>query len=84
MESITKIFVYFVKIIPANQAGEYFGLMDICGKGAAFMGTAIVSSVSQLTGSMNTGVGTIAILFLIGLIFFRMSVKAEGNTYEDK
>lgn len=69
---------YFVKIIPANQAGEYFGLMDICGKGAAFMGTAIVSSVSQLTGSMNTGVGTIAILFLIGLIFFRMSVKAEG------
>ena len=75
---------YFTKIIPAKQAGEYFGLLDICGKGAAFMGTAIVSSVSQLTGSMNTGVGAIAVLFVIGLIFFRMSVKAEGNTYEDK
>ena len=23
---------YFAKIIPAEQAGEYFGLMDICGK----------------------------------------------------
>ncbi|MBQ9990551.1 MAG: MFS transporter [Lachnospiraceae bacterium] len=69
---------YFTKIIPANQAGEYFGLLDICGKGAAFMGTAIVSLVSQLTGSMNTGVGAIAVLFVIGLIFFRMSVKAEG------
>ena len=69
---------YFTKIIPPKQAGEYFGLLDICGKGAAFMGTAIVSLVSQITGSMNKGVGAIAVLFLIGLIFFRMSVKAEG------
>lgn len=69
---------YFTKIIPPKQAGEYFGLLDICGKGAAFMGTAIVSLVSQITGSMNKGVGAIAVLFLIGLIFFRMSVKAES------
>lgn len=70
---------YFTKIIPAKQAGEYFGLMDICGKGAAFMGTALVSAVSQVTGSMNKGVGTIAVLFVIGLIFFRLSVKAEDE-----
>ena len=25
---------YFTKIIPAEKSGEYFGLMDICGKGA--------------------------------------------------
>ena len=24
---------YFARIIPANQSGEYFGLLDICGKG---------------------------------------------------
>ena len=30
---------YFTKIIPAEQSGEYFGLMDICGKGASFLGT---------------------------------------------
>lgn len=62
---------YFTKIIPAEQSGEYFGLMDICGKGAAFLGTTIVSVVSQLTGSINIGVGMIAILFLIGLYIFR-------------
>ncbi len=73
---------YFTKIIPAAQAGEYFGLMDICGKGAAFMGTALVSAVSQVTGSMNKGVGTIAVLFIIGLIFFRLSVKAEASEEE--
>ena len=70
---------YFTKIIPANQSGEFFGLMDICGKGAAFMGTAIVSAVSQMTGSMNAGVGMIAILFVIGFLIFRCAVKAESS-----
>ena len=68
---------YFTKIIPANRAGEYFGLMDICGKGAAFIGTAMVSSISQLTGDINKGVGAIAVFFIFGMIFFRMSVKEE-------
>ncbi len=66
---------YFTKIIPAEQSGEYFGLLDICGKGAAFLGTTIVSVVSQITGSMSTGVGMIAILFVIGFVLFRMAAK---------
>ena len=69
---------YFTKIIPSERAGEYFGLMDICGKGAAFIGTAVVSGVSQLTGDINKGVGAIAVFFVLGLIFFRISVKAEN------
>ena len=66
---------YFTKIIPAEQSGEYFGLLDICGKGAAFLGTTIVSVVSQITGSMSTGVGMIALLFVIGFVLFRMAAK---------
>ena len=69
---------YFTRIIPAKRAGEYFGLLDICGKGAAFIGTAVVSGVSQLTGDINKGVGAIAIFFVVGMILFRMSVKAEN------
>ena len=69
---------YFTKIIPPQKAGEYFGLMDICGKGASFLGTAVVSGVSQITGSLNKGVGIIAVFFVIGIIFFRMSVKAPN------
>ena len=34
---------HFAKIIPAEKSGEYFGLFDICGKGASFLGTMIVS-----------------------------------------
>ena len=72
---------YFTKIIPADQSGEYFGLMDICGKGAAFLGTIVVSRGSQLTGSVNAGVGSIAIFFIIGLILFRMAVKTKADDF---
>ena len=69
---------YFAKIIPAEQAGEYFGLMDICGKGAAFLGTTVVGVVTQLTGSMSRGVAMISLLFMFGIVFFNMAMKA-GN-----
>ncbi len=66
---------YFARIIPANQSGEYFGLLDICGKGASFMGTTVVSVVSQLTGNISLGVGMIALLFLVGLFLFRKAAN---------
>lgn len=68
---------YFTRIIPPKQSGEFFGLMDICGKGASFMGTTLVSIVSQLSGSINTGVGMIAILFIVGMILFRITVRIK-------
>lgn len=52
--------------------------MDICGKGASFVRTTIVSAVSQLTGSVNKGVAVIAVLFVIGIILFRTAVKMDG------
>ena len=73
---------YLGKIIPAEQSGEYYGLMDICGKGASFVGTTLVAVMSQLTEGMefrlfglpiaNTGiaVGSIAVLFAIGFVIF--------------
>ena len=66
---------YFGKIIPAEKAGEYFGLYDICGKGAAILGTTLVSVMSQITGKMNVGVSAISVLFVIGFLLFRRAVK---------
>ncbi len=73
---------YLGKIIPAEQSGEYYGLMDIFGKGASFVGTTLVAAVSQATAGWdlrkygipieNEGlaVGTLVILFAIGFILF--------------
>lgn len=71
---------YFAKIVPAEKSGEYFGLMDICGKGAAFLGTTLVAAVSQATGSMNLGVAVISVLFLAGLLVFRKAAALNQET----
>ena len=73
---------YLGKIIPAERSGEFFGLMDIFGKGASFVGMTLVSIVSQVTAGMevellgirlqneNLAVGTLIILFAVGYILF--------------
>lgn len=71
---------YFAKIIPAEKSGEYFGIMDIFGKGASFLGTMLVGMISQITGSTNQGVAVLAVLFLLGLVFFKMAcTKSRGE-----
>lgn len=67
---------HFARIIPPEKSGEYFGLFDICGKGASFLGTMIVSVGTQLTGSANVGVGSLLALFILGLVLFRLSCRA--------
>lgn len=71
---------HFAKIIPADKSGEYFGLFDICGKGASFLGTMLVSFASQLTGSPNIGIASLIVLFILGLILFIKSSKMDEGT----
>ena len=68
---------YFTKIIPAEKSGEYFGLMDICGKGASFLGTTVISLIAQFTGKVNIGVGAISLFFVLGMIVFKMATAEE-------
>lgn len=66
---------YFAKIIPADKSGEFFGIYDICGKGASFIGTAMVGFLAQVTGHMNVGIAGVACMFVIGFIIFRKMIK---------
>ncbi len=61
---------YFTKIIPAEKSGEFFGIYDICGKGASFVGTTLVGLVAQITGIPNAGVAAVSVLFIIGFVLF--------------
>ena len=73
---------YLGKIIPAERSGEFYGLMDIFGKGASFVGLSMVSVVSQMTAGItvevfgltlqneNLAVGSLIILFIVGYILF--------------
>ena len=58
----------FGKLIPKENANEYYGFFDIFGKYATIMGTLLVSVFTQLTGSSSYGVLSVAVLFIIGFI----------------
>ena len=63
----------FGKLIPKENANEYYGFFDIFGKYAAVMGTFLVSVFTQLTGNASFGVLSIAVLFIVGfLLLWRM------------
>lgn len=68
---------YFAKIIPENASGEYFGLFDICGKGASFLGTMLIGIVTQITGKQNLGVAALSIMFVIGYLIFNKVSKMD-------
>lgn len=70
---------YFAKIIPAEKSGEYFGIYDIFGKGASFVGTTLVGMVSQITNQANLGVAMLAIMFIIGYVLFVKAVKLNQS-----
>ena len=70
---------YFSKIIPPEKSGEYFGVYDIFGKGAAFMGTMLVGAMAQITGSLNTGVSVIAAMFVVGIFLFGKALKMNRD-----
>ena len=73
---------YLGKIVPAEQSGEFYGLMDICGKGASFFGMALVGFINQITAGLevnvfglklqnaNIAVSVLVVLFIIGYWLF--------------
>ncbi len=71
---------YFANIIPPERSGEYFGIYDIFGKGASFMGTTTVSIVTQITNRSNYGVGALAVMFVIGGLVFLKTAKLSEST----
>ncbi|HAL88126.1 MAG TPA: MFS transporter, partial [Clostridiales bacterium] len=82
---------YLGKIIPPERSGEFFGLMDVFGKGASFMGLTLVALVSQLTAGTqlrifgltlkneNIAVSSLIILFAIGFVLFCKADKLNRD-----
>ncbi|MDQ0230854.1 MFS transporter [Metabacillus malikii] len=59
---------YFAKLVPKEKTNEFFGFYNIFGKFASIMGPILVGVTAQLTGKSNTGVFSLIILFIIGMI----------------
>ena len=82
---------YLGKIVPAEQSGEFYGLMDICGKGASFFGMLLVGFINQLTAGMefnilglrlqnsNIAVSILVVLFIVGYGLFCKADQLNKN-----
>lgn len=70
---------YYAKIIPKEKASEYFGIFDIFGKGASFLGTMLMGISTQLFHTSEAGVVMIALMFVLGFITFRL--QRSGSFY---
>ena len=68
---------YFAKIIPPDQSGCLFGILDIFGKGASFLGTLLSSIIMRTTGSVNLAAIPIPRLLAIGIFVFLAAAKVN-------
>lgn len=68
---------YFAKIIPADQSGCLFGILDIFGKRASFLGTLLSSIIMNTTGSANLAAIPIACLLAAGVAVFLIAAKVN-------
>ncbi len=68
---------YFGKLVPKENANEFFGFYEIFGKFAAIMGPALFAIFSQLTGQSRYGVLSVMLLFLVGGTAFLLLTLKE-------
>jgi len=57
---------YFAKLVPKENANEFFGFYSIFYKFAAILGPFLVGFTAQITGNTNSGVFSLILLFIIG------------------
>ncbi|MCP0887052.1 MFS transporter [Ligilactobacillus sp. WILCCON 0076] len=60
---------YFARIIPREQANEFFGFYNIFGKFSAVLGPLLFSVTTQMTGKSQFGIASLALLFILGAYF---------------
>ncbi len=71
----------FGKIIPKENASEFFGFYNIFGKFAAILGPFLMAIVSDITDSSRYGIFSIIFLFIIGFVLL---TKVDLNEKEPK
>lgn len=69
---------YFAKLVPKENANEFFGFYSIFYKFASILGPTLVGVTGDMMGNTNAGVFSLIILFVIGG-FFLLRVPEPGK-----
>ena len=66
---------HFGKLVPPENAGEFFGFFDIFGKFASVLGPALYAMIKGTTGRSDYAILSIIVLFLAALIIMALKGK---------
>ena len=67
---------YYARMIPAEQAGEYFGFFNFLGKFATILGPLMIGLVATMTESSRLGIASVSLFFIIGgLLLYKVDEK---------
>jgi len=68
----------YSRLIPAEEAGEFFGFYNMLGKFAAVLGPLLMGYVGVLTGSPRKAILSLLVLFVAGALLL-LRVKPEAR-----
>ena len=69
----------FSLLIPRDRTATYFGVYNMLGQYAAFLGPLLMGVVSRVGGSPRYGVASLVILFAVGaLVLTRVPIEKTG------
>ena len=69
----------YSRIIPKNQAAEFFGFYNMLGKFAAIIGPPMMGYIGLITGNPRMGILSIVILFILGGFILTKVDLQEGE-----
>jgi UMF1 family MFS transporter len=74
---------YFAKLVPKENANEFFGFYNIFYKFASILGPFLVGFTAQMTGNTNSGVFSLIILFVLGGVVLLRVPETTGKMKEN-
>jgi len=66
------------RFVPKAKETEFYGFFAFSGKAIAFMGPFLLGLISELTGSLRLGMGTILAFFVVGWLLLLPVNEARG------
>ncbi len=74
----------YARMIPPDQAAEYFGFFNMLGKFAAVLGPALMGVVSVASGSARASILAIVVLFAVGaLLLYHVREESQETGVKD-
>ncbi|MFQ5823461.1 MAG: MFS transporter [bacterium] len=69
---------FYSRIIPHDQAAEFYGFYNLLGKFAVILGPILIGVTGLISKNPRTGITSIAVLFLVGGILLYFTDEQKG------